>query len=193
MEKIITARGHKVSSRAEAWAAWEAALVEKASIVWPPRKHLVRWEKFFRGPAKWWLVAVDTRPNSGMVLVEKLSSATLEWVPILRPYGMRNAVWETYKVSQSFPEIRERQRVAVERNDLTWSVLSGQREVLPGVVSRREITRRSIQIVTEDGLCFTQFCHSATLWMLELGDESHLYAEKKEDLYRYFSQHRVPE
>lgn len=117
MNDGLTARGKDVTSRAQAWFALRAAVLELEQHLGkkPPPTNKAFWSKFNR--YKLWLVAKDTRPNRREVLLESLRTGKEEWICIgdwdrlpLRNY----VVWHEYRVLETYPDQKQQQNLLFE-------------------------------------------------------------------------------
>lgn len=82
----VTCKTPAPTGRKEAWAAWESAHLSQFDRKFPVRAHMKVWEKEFRGGSRWWLYAVDVRPNRMEVKVRRLSDGEEIWIKIGKRY-----------------------------------------------------------------------------------------------------------
>lgn len=168
------------ASRKEAWAAWEAAHLSGLDRKFPVRKHLKIWERVFRGPSRWWLYAIDTRPNRMEVKVRLLSSGEEIWVKIGLAHS-RTAAFEKYAVVNGTQEMLERQHLLHRIGApirLGWIL-----ESIPEVDIREEADPRGwyAHAVYKNGRCITRGSCGEKLLAIALKERHYTRAILEDD------------
>lgn len=110
----LTAKGRSPRSREEAWLAWESARLELLRLhAGCPKKPKTPFEKRFSlAKPGWFLVALETMPNRGVVAVEYLNGGRHE-VNIMAEFIKDRNIFDRFRVSDKFPEERARQEAAL--------------------------------------------------------------------------------
>jgi hypothetical protein len=118
------------SSRGEAWLAWEASVLSSYRSLLPVRVHRKRFDAVLNGSKRWWLYALDTRPNRGEILVKTFSGEEV-WVPILtyRDERWKKGVWSYYQINPQFSDLHARQIKLHREGNLSWGGILGKGEV----------------------------------------------------------------
>ena len=108
VERQLTARGPAPTSRSQAWAAWEAAVVEFNKIFAPKREEKRKKTKFELAllRRKFDLVAVEKFPNREVIMAVPLGQMYPEEIGVI---GTGCRKWWEFEISPEFPELRQAQ------------------------------------------------------------------------------------
>lgn len=106
-ERQLTARGPTSRSRAEAWVAWEAAIVEFNTLFAQKREEKKKLTKVELAVLrrKFDLVALEVLPNRGTVKAVPLGGT----IPVEVSIGGTNLKWSAFEITAKYPQLRAAQ------------------------------------------------------------------------------------